>query len=188
MSDGRVVRVLRQRGADLIEVAVSLLVLSIGTLGLGGSQISAKRIGYEAVQRGEAAALAMDLLERLRANRTVLGLYSISDLGAGSGSHLDVPAADCGIVSCSPVQLTAWDLWQWEQALDGASTSGGAGGLVRPTACVSVIGRRVTLEIAWQGYRPLSSPLQQPTCGAGNYGPGDADRQWMRVTSWIAKE
>ena len=178
----------KQCGAGLIEVAVALLVLSIGALALGSLQISARRMGYEAIQRGEAAALAVDLLERVRANRAALPAYGNPGLGAGSGAPLSMPGARCGGGRCSPAQRTEWDLWQWQQALDGATTSGGAGGLVRPTGCVTVIGRRVTVEIAWQGYRALPAPEPAPACGAGGYGANDAERQWLRMTSWVGEQ
>ena len=176
-----------QRGAGLVEVSISLLVLSIGALGLGTLQISAKRMGYEAIQRTEAAALAMDLFERLRANRVALPAYDSVGMGDAAGSQLPVPQSNCSDVSCSPAQLNAWDLWQWEQALNGATSGNSEGGLVRPTACVTVIGRRVTLEIAWQGFRALGAG-EGGNCGAGSYGPNDTGRQWLQMTSWIGEE
>ena len=86
----------RQGGAGLIEVAISLLVLAIGALGLGSLQISAKRMGFEATQRTEAAALAMDLFERLRANRVALPEYAVADIGSADGSNLPIPLIDGG--------------------------------------------------------------------------------------------
>lgn len=177
-----------QSGAGLIEVSVSLLVLSIGTLGLGSLQISAKRMGFEATQRTEAAALAMDLFERLRTNRVALPEYAVADIGSAAGSDLPEPLVDCADSACSPSQLTGWDLWNWERALDGATSGDSEGGLVRPTACVSVTGRRVTVDIAWQGFRAVGEQEAGVSCGAGLYGPDDADRQWLRMTSWIGDE
>lgn len=178
----------RQGGAGLIEVSISLLVLSIGTLGLGGLQISAKRMGFEATQRTEAAALAMDLFERLRANRIALPEYAVADIGSTDGTDLPVPLVDCRDEACSPSQLKGWDLWSWEQALDGATSGDFEGGLVRPTACVSITGRKVTVDIAWQGYRAVGEQEPGVSCGFGHYGPGDANRQWLRMTSWIGEE
>ena len=178
----------RQRGAGLIEVSISLLLLGIGTLGLGSLQIAAKRMGHEAAQRAEAAALAMDLLERIRGNRSELAAYHATDLGEAGGVQRAVPAVDCGAERCSPAQMNGWDLWQWEQALDGMATGGGRGGLVRPTACVTVSGRQVTVAIAWQGFRLLSSPEPAGSCGAGNYGHDEADRQQLQMRSWIGEE
>lgn len=181
----------RQGGAGLIEVVISLLVLSVGTLGLTKLQIAAKRVGFEAMQRSEAAALAMDLLERMRANPGELAAYQSQGLGAASGSPLPVPGTDCSLANCTPAELNEWDMWQWEQALNGAATSvpllGSAGGLVNPAACVTVAGRSVTVEVVWRGgYRDMSGPASPGDCDAGNDGPDDAARQRLQMTSWIA--
>ncbi|MBP6682492.1 MAG: type IV pilus modification protein PilV [Halioglobus sp.] len=188
MSCGPHLRHCRQRGAGLVEVAIALLVLAIGALGLGSLQIAAKRMGFEAIQRTEAAALASDLLARLRANPLALPAYASTGIGEASGAQLPPPGADCDRGGCAPAAWAAWDLWQWQQALDGVATGGGAGGLVRPTGCVRVNGRQVVVEIAWQGFRPLSAPPGEAACGAGSYGPADADRQWLRMGTWIGAQ
>lgn len=178
----------QQSGAGLIEVSISLLVLSIGVLGLGSLQISAKRMGFEATQRTEAAALAMDLFERLRANRVALSEYAVADIGSAGGSSLPIPLVDCAGDACSPNQLKVWDLWSWERALDGATSGNSEGGLVRPSACITIIGRKVTVDIAWQGFRSLGEQEPDVGCGAGRYGSGDSDRQWLSMASWIGDE
>jgi len=177
-----------QRGAGLIEVSISLLVLSIGTLGLGSLQIAAKRTGFEATQRTHAAALAMDLLERMRANRAALPDYAVAGIGSAAGASVPAPAVDCGSDPCSPVELQHWDLWHWEQALDGVTSGDGEGGLVRPMACITMNGREVTVDIAWQGFRAVSEQNLNVRCGVGRYGPGDAERVWLRMTSWIGEQ
>jgi type IV pilus assembly protein PilV len=177
-----------QAGAGLIEVAVALLVLSVGALGLGSLQITAKRMGYEAVQRTDAAALAMDLFERMRANRAALAAYATEAIGEASGASLPVPAMNCNLANCSSAQLRRWDLWQWERALNGVAATGSSGGLLRPTACVAVSGRLVTVQIAWQGARALSEPALEDRCGAGNYGPDDTRQQLLLMTSWIGED
>lgn len=178
----------QQSGAGLIEVSISLLVLSIGVLGLGSLQVSAKRMGFEATQRTEAAALAMDLFERLRANRIALPEYAVADIGSADGSNLPTPLVDCGDDACSPGQLQQWDLWNWERALEGATSGNSEGGLVRPTACITITGRNVTVDIAWQGFRSFGEQEPDVSCGAGRYGSGDSDRQWLSMTSWIGDE
>ena len=175
-------------GSSLVEVAVSLLVICVGTLGLAGLQIAGKRMGYEAVQRSDAAALAQDLLERMRANRGVLSHYATDGIGAASGSALHAPREDCARVSCSAVQLNAWDMWQWERSLNGAASGGSAGGLVNAMGCVSINGRQVAVDIAWEGFREQPDPHADTGCGAGKYGIGDVRRQRLRMTSFIAAE
>ena len=93
------------RGAGLIEVALSLLLIAVGSLGLAGLQLTAKRMGYEAVQRSAAAAMAVDLLERMRANRGALESYRVAGLGAAAGGRLPDPLRACDLYPCSPEEL-----------------------------------------------------------------------------------
>lgn len=176
-----------QGGAGLIELVVALLVLAIATLGLGRLQIDARRVGLDAAQRWEAATLANDLLERLRVNRPALPGYGIAGLGSAGGSPLAVPPIDCFQVSCTAAELTASDLWQWGQALDGAATAGSAGGLVGALACVTLSGRRVTVEITWQGFRAPASAQQSAGCGEGNDPAPGLEIQRLRMSSWIGE-
>lgn len=176
------------RGVALVEVAVAVLVLAVGALGLAGLQISAKRAGYEAVQRTQAASLAMDLFERIRANPSDLSLYLTAGVGAATGSSLTVPTNDCVSTTCTNLEIAARDLWQWEQAIDGATAKRAGvntGGLVNAVGCVSVAGRVVTIEIAWQGAEQLSDPNAGSGCGAGLYSTDDTDRQILSMTSMI---
>ena len=58
----------RCRGTTMMEVLVSVFVLSIGVLGVAGLQVTAKRSNYEATQRATAARFAS---ERISLNRGV---------------------------------------------------------------------------------------------------------------------
>lgn len=175
-------------GFSLIEVAVSLLLISISTLGLAGLQISAKHLGHQASQRTEAIALAGELLERMRANRGVLSLYAVEGVGDAAGARLDVPGTDCRVTACSAQQLSAWDLWEWEGALNGVSTGGSGGGLDRAFACVSVRGGVVEVEVNWEGFRERPEPEAEPGCGAGAYGEDGARRQFLRLVSYLGED
>jgi len=76
-------RIVRQRGATLVEAMVALLVLSIGLLGVAGLQIGALRNNHGAHLRSQATVLSHDIADRMRANRTaaLAGNYNIA-LGA----------------------------------------------------------------------------------------------------------
>jgi type IV pilus assembly protein PilV len=58
----------RQMGVSLIEVLVAVVVLSIGLLGLAGLQASGMRVGQSSFYRGQAALMAYDMVDRIRAN------------------------------------------------------------------------------------------------------------------------
>ena len=178
-------------GISLIEVAIAILVISVGALGLAGMQLSAKRAGFEAVQRTNASGLAMDILERMRANPGVLDNYAVAGV---DGDDLSAPANTCG-TTCTEAEVAILDLWEWEQALAGAAeTKGGnaVGGLLNPTGCITVNDGEVQVAIAWQGFETLSnSPVDRSDCGSGigkydgDGGEVDAKRHLLVVDSFI---
>lgn len=184
----------RQRGFNLIEVMVSVMVMSFGLLGMAGTQITAKRMGHEAVQRTTASNLALEIVERMRANPQALVNYAST--GLGGGTITAEPSPDCsdnGSDICTAAQLAAHDLWEMEQAIDGASAvrevSGSdvsVGGLIEPTACVTVASGAVTVAVAWKGYQALSNPTSHACgAGAGKYGTGDNQRQVLVVSTFV---
>jgi type IV pilus assembly protein PilV len=185
----------KQVGVSLIEVAISILVLSIGAIGLASLQIAAKRSGFEAVQRTEASSLAMGILERMRANSTVLDEYVTTGIGKTVRDDLPpAPTPQCiGGTSCTASQMAVWDLWEWERAVNGETTSNSAGGLVRPTACISLDAttvRLVIVEIAWEGFQELDNDSAGTGCGTGSYdsaGVTDGNRQLLRLVTYVGE-
>ncbi|TVT45772.1 MAG: type IV pilus modification protein PilV [Denitromonas halophila] len=61
----------RQSGFSLIEALVSMVVLSIGLLGLAGLQTSALKFNQTAQLRSKAVTLAYDMQERVRSSFTL---------------------------------------------------------------------------------------------------------------------
>jgi len=184
----------RQSGVTLVEVLVSLLVISVGLLSAASLQLLSKRSNYDAAQRTTAAHLAQDLLERMRANPTALIDYLPAGT-LGGGTRGQAPAVDCRANNavCTPAELAAYDLWQWERQLDGMfelRDGVATGGLVTPTACVLGPGfggnGEYTISIAWRGLTELSNPAGD-ACGAdsGLYGDNNAFRRVMVVRTFI---
>ncbi len=177
-----------QRGAGLIEVLIAVLVMAIGILGVTAMQVAGKRNLYEATQRSLATALARDILERMRSNPTALNSY-VATVGQGS---ISTAPATCTNADCDPVGLAARDLYEFEQAIDGASetvTSGSdtnsVGGLVNPTACITNNVGNITVSIAWRGAAETSDPDSGNTCGAGLYGTDDSQRRLLVISTYI---
>ena len=122
-------------GFTLIEVLIAVLILSIGLLGLGAMQMKALNSSSSAHLKSVSTFLAYDMADRMRANRdqVLAGQYS-----ASLGVALTAPSPNCISASCSPGQLTAFDVWEWKEDLkdrlpggDGAITRLTAGGLNR---------------------------------------------------------
>ena len=61
-------RPLKNRGVGLIEILITLVITSIGLLGLAGLQVSGLRNNQFAYNRTQAIILATDISDRMRAN------------------------------------------------------------------------------------------------------------------------
>lgn len=183
-----------QTGFGLVEVLVTILVLAVGLLSAASLQLLSKRSNYDAAQRTSAAHLAQDLLERMRSNSAALaGYVPAADLGGDTLG--DAPVVDCSDpgIDCTPDELAAYDLWQWEELLDGElenADGAAAGGLSNPTACVTgpAFGGTGTyaIAIAWRGMTEISDP-ETDDCGAGQgkYGDGDRYRRVLVVRTFL---
>ena len=177
----------KQQGVGLLEVLIAFLLLAVGGVGLASMQLEAKRLNFEATQRSMATALVADITERMRNNTGVLADYSVNHLGSGSrGSE---PSPNCRDADCTPAQLAAHDLWEWEQAIDGANELLGTtetGGLDTPRACITHANGEISVALAWKGYQELTSTSAN-TCGEGLglYGSSDNKRQLLLIATFI---
>ncbi len=162
-----------------------MVVLSIGLLGIAGLQATSKRTSYEALQRTTAVMLTRDIIERMRTNPDQIAAYN------GTVDTTTITHNDCSAATCTPAQLAAYDLFEWQQAILGASeiaadTVTNTGGLVSPVGCITVAAActscLVTVAIAWRGMTMLSDPTID-TCGdtSGNYDDTAGDNVFRRV-------
>ena len=185
----------RQRGVSLIEVLVTVLVLSIGILGISGLGAFGKRATLEAVQRSTASELAYALLEEMRGNKGALATVYlvVGDLGRGAIDPEPVPACNSLGAGCSADEFAMHSLWAWERMLDsGMETAGGndTGGLIDATACIDgpADGSAgvYSVTIVWRGTTAISDPAVND-CGAasGLYGAGGEYRRMAVVQTYI---
>jgi type IV pilus assembly protein PilV len=75
-----------QKGTSLLEVLVSLVVLSLGLLGYAGLQSVTLKNNHNAYLRSQATSLAYNVLDRMRANRANLASYTMNFGGTPSGA------------------------------------------------------------------------------------------------------
>lgn len=185
-------------GFGLVEILVAILVVSVGFLSIAALQITAKKANFDALQRTTAVILAKDIVERMRANPVVLMRYLTPAGGVGGGS-LTQPGQTCTFDSkCNSGQLADYDMWHWEQAMDGASENReidsvvtNTGGLVNPAGCV--IGPSAgaagvyTITVVWRGLSELTN-LSADTCGtgSGNYGSNEELRRILTFNTYIS--
>ena len=101
-------------GFSLIEVLITVIVLSVGLLGLAGMQAFGLRNNQEAYMRSQATILASDIAERMRAN--TLGV----DAGHYNLGTATAVAACTTTAGCTAQQLAQQDLFEWRTALFNA--------------------------------------------------------------------
>ena len=151
-----------QRGTSLIEVLVSLLILTIGLLGLAGLQSRLQIAEMESYQRTQALILLNDMANRISANRHAAENYITSaPLGAG----IDCPSAGA--------LRQSLDIHEWCKALQGAAEVAGTtkvGAMLGGRGCIEYTGNNeYMITVAWQGIAPVSAPPASVSCGRDAY-------------------
>jgi type IV pilus assembly protein PilV len=181
----------QQRGVTLIEVLIAIFVTSIGLLGIAGLEVYSKQSGFEALQRTTASMLLNDIAEKMRANPGALAIYQGATVGGGS---LSTPSTDCTTTACNASDMATYDLWEWEQLLDGATEQQGGndtGGLASPTGCIESGGSAgvYTVSLAWRGTTPLTNPTSS-SCGEDTsvHGTSNEYRRVMTIDVYVTDE
>lgn len=90
----------RQSGVTLVEVLITVVLVSIGLLGLAGLQLTSVRNSSSSNERFMATTLAQDIIERMRANRA-------GAIGPGKVYNLAMGAAP-GVGGVEGADLNAW--------------------------------------------------------------------------------
>ncbi|MBI3381239.1 MAG: type IV pilus modification protein PilV [Aquabacterium sp.] len=109
----------RQRGATLIEVLVSILLLALGVLAMAAMQANAVQFGKTSEFRSLATLLANDLADRMRANHPAsadMKAYNLTDAySRPTQAPADAQTACTGTTKCTFDQMAAYDLAQWRR-------------------------------------------------------------------------
>lgn len=194
----------KNQGFTMIEVLVSVVIFSIGLIGVARLQVVAKQSNYDAVQRVTATTIAQDLISRMRANSSALSTYVENDgaLQIVYNDAMATPNPTCtGASTCTDQQLATKDLWDIKQDMLGIaeqdSNGNAVGGISTPTLCISAVddagnvlddgGSGIyTVAIAWRGKAALSNPTLN-TCGQGTglYGSSNEYRRLLVMSTFI---
>ncbi|WP_261843465.1 type IV pilus modification protein PilV [Aliamphritea ceti] len=97
----------KHKGFSLIEVLISIFVISVGLLGAAGLQIKGIQQAKSSYLRSQASIIAYDMADRMRANPVgrVNGNYNLP---------VAVRDANCLVtVGCSTANLANHDFFEW---------------------------------------------------------------------------
>lgn len=105
----------RQRGFNLVEVLIALIIMSVGMLGIAGLYVQSLQAGRTSTFRHHAITLAGDIADRIRANPMALAAYA----GAGNDN-----GCIGGTKNCTAAEMAAQDILVWEAQADATLPAG----------------------------------------------------------------
>jgi type IV pilus assembly protein PilV len=182
----------RQGGTTMLEVLVTILILSFGLLGLAGLQAKIHLAEMEAYQRAQAVVLLADMVERINANRANAAAYvtgTASPLGTG----------DTQSTTCPTATGVARDQCEWSNALKGAAetlSSVRVGAMIGARGCIAQLQAPDTswgvckpgiyqVTVVWQGLNATATPSL--ACASGSsYGSTTALRRAIAANVAVA--
>lgn len=126
----------REQGFTLIEVLVSVLVFSVGVLGMVGLQATAVRLATDAQQRAEATFLADQLLARM--------LIADPATAASFAHHPD------GTTRCAPTGPASANAAVTEWLADVTATFPQASSDEQQITVSGSPGNEVTVRLCWR--------------------------------------
>lgn len=141
----------RSSGFSLIEVLIAAFVIAIGVLGVSSAQLISIKNNQSAYYRSQANFLAMDILDRMRANPNGVqgGFYSNIDTTTVTASA-ELPTCAAEITGCTAQAIATADAQQWAANFTRDGNVGlipGSSGTVVTQVAGAVT--NVTVTITW---------------------------------------
>ena len=122
-------------GFTLLEVLITVVIFSIGLLGLAGLQATGIKLNHSSLLRTQATLLANDVADCMRTNRGTVGNYA---LGMNDGLY------------GTPDDQAQRDINNWLQTLDQMLPSG--------DGSITLDGNRATIAVRWDDTRGVGEP------------------------------
>lgn len=131
----------KQPGFTLLEVLITLVILSIGLLGLAGLQAVGLSQNHSAYHRSQATQAAYSIADQMRANQAASANY-LTGFMLPSAATVQ---AGCTAGGCSAAQMAENDLFEWNETMTN-TLPGGIG-------TITLAGTVVTITINWDDNR-----------------------------------
>jgi type IV pilus assembly protein PilV len=151
------------RGVTMIEVLVTMVIISFGLLGLAGLHMRMQTSELESYQRSQALLLVSDMANRIAVNRNNAASY-VFNVANPVGEGMTCPTT-----TTTTVQR---DLGDWCKALQGAGEKIGTssvGAMIGGRGCIESVGSDYLITVAWQGMTPIAAPPSSVACGLNSY-------------------
>lgn len=192
----------------MLEVLLTIFIVTVGLLGLVGMQVIAQEQEFESYQRAQALVLMNDIVDRVNTNRKAAACYAITInssngypyLGTAGAAKYVLTTYDCPSLATNPTAAAraGLDLQFIDELLIGATetTASGSkiGSMIGARACIGFDAATQTysVAVAWQGLSATFSPATWTTasdfaknCAKDLYGT-DTQRRVVWTTILIA--
>lgn len=143
-----------QAGSSLIEILVTVVLLSFGMLSLAGMQAFTVAASKNTNNRGLAVALATDYADMVRANSAAFASGNYDKAAAFDATSISVPdvSGNCVFPDCTAGQLATYDQALMNARLK-ANLRAGTFALVRPLEGGATSTTKADLWIMWHEQR-----------------------------------
>ncbi len=119
-----------QSGSSLIEVLITLLIFTVGMLGLAALQLNALQGSSDSAQRSQSTWILQDIAERIRANPAgTAAQYAAAPNCANPPAQRCAdyynPATSAKVTAqeCSAAQMAAFDRWEAQCSYAGLASN-----------------------------------------------------------------
>lgn len=145
-----------QTGSSLIEILITVVLLSFGMLSLAGMQAFAVAANKNINNRGLAIAQAAYYADTIRANPSAFAAGNYDKAASFSATDASVPAVDpsdyCVFPNCTVAQVAVYEQAMMNSRLK-ANLRAGTFALVRPVESGVASTTKADLWIMWQEQR-----------------------------------
>ena len=170
----------------MLEVLVTLIIVTVGLLGLAGLNARAHISELESYQRAQALVMVSDMVERIRVIRVNAPCFAITTASAGSPVYGANSAAFSACTAASGAAATLNNTLAddsktaWDNLLKGSSETSSSGGVA--TNVGAMIGARGCVSYN-AGSELISATSGAPMSGTGIYTVSVA---WQGMSDTVA--
>ena len=115
------------KGLGLIEILVTVLVLSIGLLGIAATQTVGMSFNHDSYMRSQATMLLNELTERMSTNIVAVDANVFSNINTFNMATCGAPPAvicEGTAVACTPAQLATYDAFRMACGFNAGGNDG----------------------------------------------------------------
>jgi type IV pilus assembly protein PilV len=148
-------------GISLIEVMVTVVVVSFGLLGIAAMLFSSINAGQVSMQRSVAVMLANEMADRIRSNSLAIQAGSFDAVLATDHAGTSACSTTCMTAQCGATDQATLDVCLWKKQI-GKQLPGGTGSIAN-TSNLGCVAKGIpcifTISVIWNetAYRAASA-------------------------------